>query len=631
MVRKNKIEAFVSGTHNKINAELIPKDAASDSLGWLTTDGRIELMYGREAQGAEGTAGKVWAMHTGYKTDGTAVFFRKIWDNTEGKIQYLNGSTWTDVITSLSNATVTFTNYSSLAGNFVYIGSPDDGLFKIVTANPGSYADVYDSTKNFKGYLFIDRGRSIMWGTKDDATGLYGSYIDSQDSDVYTDVSSEAIGSSGSTNYTGTLAFKSGGSTRTCFGVTFTDGTQTITIDFTGSATSDSDGTGTVNFMSGAYDVTFDSSTIGSVTSDYQWEDSNANGVTDFTKSATRTAGQGFILRQDVGGDPIKVVVPFDGSYFSFKENSVYQLTLDVEDVNPTNQVIRTDVGVKTMQGVAPSSAGIMFLDTGNPSEPRLSILRRNPVGDNFLTDHLFPQFRFEDFTYADVAMTTWDQFVVVACADGTANNNRLLMCNVKDQAVDVAPYGLRCFTKDEGVLYGGDPLSQTTYELFSEFDDMTQKIDNYWESKEDTFNTSNLKKIKKLRFRGKISPDQSIKISIALDNDDLQHVGTILGSGDYVDYTSTYAIGTTFLGQSIIGGGPELSVYEFVMEIKIRTTKFRKRKLRFEALGYGYCSLEEVTDHDIWLYEDKLPKKYRLKQNVSLDGATVNQDNPTY
>jgi hypothetical protein len=53
-VQKSTIKAFISGTHNLIDDELIPQDAASTSMGWLTRDGKIELMYGRQAQGAEG-------------------------------------------------------------------------------------------------------------------------------------------------------------------------------------------------------------------------------------------------------------------------------------------------------------------------------------------------------------------------------------------------------------------------------------------------------------------------------------------------------------------------------------------------------------------------------------------------
>lgn len=631
MARKSIIKAFTKGVHNKLDKEIIPEDAAADSLGWVTKDGRIELSYGRQAIGGDGSAGRVIAKHFGYKTDGTSVHFRKIWNGSEGKVQYLNGSTWTDIITGLSNTECTFTNYSSLAGNFVYIGSPDDGLFKIVTANPGSYADVYDSTKNFKGYFFIDQGRSIMWGTENDSTGLYGSYIDSQDSDVYTTVSAESIGSSGSTNYSGTLAFKAGGATRTCFGVTFTDGTTTLTVDYTGNVTAASAGSGTVNFMTGAYNVTFDSATAGAVTADYQWENSNALGVTDFTKSATRTAGQGFIVRQDVGGDAIKVVIPYEGSYFSIKENSVYQFTLDAEDLNPSNKLIRTNIGVDTLRAAVGTSAGIVFLNTGNPSEPDLVLLQRNPFGDNITTQSIFPHFDFSKYTYTDVALENWDTFVVVACKETADDNNRILLCDFQAKTVDPIPYDVRCFATDGGFLYGGSPVVTTTYELFTGFDDMGDVILNHWVSKADNLTDNVLKKVKKYRFRGRIAPEQSIKVYISADNSDFQHVGTILGSGDYVDYNSTYAIGTTFVGQTLVGGGESESVYDFLIEIKTRFGKFRTRQIKFEATGLGYCSIKEAVEFDIWTYQEKIPRNYRLKQNVSLSGATVNQDDPEY
>ncbi|HMA79097.1 MAG TPA: hypothetical protein VKP88_08320, partial [Candidatus Paceibacterota bacterium] len=364
-----------------------------------------------------------------------------------------------------------------------------------------------------------------------------------QDSDVYTTVSAEAIGSLGSTNYTGTLAFK-GSTKRNCFGVIFTDGTQTITIDFTGSATSDSDGTGTVNFATGAYNVTFSATTTGAVTSDYQWEDSNQAGVTDFTKSATRLAGEGFIIRQDKGGDSIQTVIPFDGSYFSFKENSVYQFTLDAEDTNPTNELIRSDVGVSTPRAAVSTSTGIMYLNTGNPSDPFIAILQRNPVGDDFITQPLFPQFKFDKYTYDDVTLDTWDKYLLVACAENADNNNRILMCNMREKTVDVAPYPARCFSKIDGVLYSGDPLAYTSYEMFTGFDNVGTKVQNYWQSKGETYNAVGLKKVKAFIFRGQISPDQSIKVSVSVDDGDYQHVGTILGSGDYVDYSATSAIG---------------------------------------------------------------------------------------
>jgi hypothetical protein len=50
---------------------------------------------------------------------------------------------------------------------------------------------------------------------------------------------------------------------------------------------------------------------------------------------------------------------------------------------------------------------------------------------------------------------------------------------------------------------------------------------------------------------------------------------------------------------------------------------------VKFIANGIGYVALQEMTDFDIWTYEDKLPKQYRIKQNVSVDGATTDMAEP--
>ena len=223
---------------------------------------------------------------------------------------------------------MTFANYSSLAGAFTYVNCAD-GYYKIINSHPGSPIDIYNSSKNFKGYILIDRGRTFYGtGQTKDKTGLYGSYIDRQDSTVYTTVTGEAIGVLGSTNYSGTLAFKGGGSRRSCHAVTFSAsvmaGTETFTENQLGVLTSNYGGTGTINYATGAYNITFSAVTTGAVTSNYQWEDSSLKGVADFSKSSPRQASEGFVFAQDEGGDAIlKVEIGQDGAYYSMKTNSV--------------------------------------------------------------------------------------------------------------------------------------------------------------------------------------------------------------------------------------------------------------------------------------------------------------------
>lgn len=624
------LKALISGIHNLLPDEIIPRDAASDALGWIHRDGHAELQYGRQAIGSIGSLGKSHLEHTAYRADGTAVRFRKV----QGNIQYLNGSSWTNVITGLTaTADYTASNYQSLAGAFVYFFGVD-GIYKVCTANPASYAALYDSTINFKGYGFIDKARSILWGRAEDGAGLYGSYIDAQNSTVYTTVAGEAIGASGSITYTGTLAFKAGGTKRTCFGVTFSAtvaaGTETFTDNYNGVLTSNLGGTGTINYMTGAYSVTFSAVTTGAVTSGYQWEDSNVKGVTDFRHTATRLAGEGFVVRQDAFGTSIKTVIPLGGSYFSMKSNCAYQFTIDATDLNPVNQIFRTDIGVLTLRSAIGTGQGIVYLNAANQSKPRIEILQANPLGDNFDVKPLFTHFKFEKYYYTDVMVDTWDDFIIVACKTATdTENNRLLLCNPKTKTVDISYYGIRTAAKVAGVLYGGDPVTQTTWELFTGFDDNGIALTNSWDGAGETYGSDVLKRVKRMRFKGKIDAAQSISVYLQLDDADFQLIGTILGSGDYVDYSTTYAIGTTFVGQSNIGGGNTVNVYGFFIELKFRSSKFRKRKVRFVANRIGFCQIEQITDFDIWAYQDKMPSRYRVKQNVSLDGTQTDLANP--
>jgi hypothetical protein len=571
---QKSIKLFDKGVHNVLSDESIPKNAASDSLNWLTEDGRITLAGGRKLVGAEGGAGQSYGEFTAYKVDGTSVRYKK----TGTKIQYFDGTNWIDVITGLTPGDMLASNYSSLAGNAVYFFSPDNGPFKICTANPTSYADMYDSTKNFKGYAFIDKGRTILWGRKEDKTGLYGSYIDVQKvGTTYTSVTGEAT-----TSLSGTLAFKAGGAKRTCFGIQITVGAEVFTDNFNGVFTGSLGGTGTINYMTGAYTV----SVAGAGTANYTWVDDTVKGVLDFSKSATRVAGEGFVFRNDYNGTPIKVVVPIDSTYFSLKSDSAYKLTISSNDTDADNNIYSIDIGVSTLRGAVATSKGIMFVNTINKTKPVLTIIERNLTGDGFTSPQICSQFKFEDYTYDDVMLETWNRFVLVACAENSTSNNKLLLIDINTKTVDVYGYGIRTATKVNGVLQAGSSINESTYEYFTVNDDDGQVVANYWDSAGDTYGDDALKKVKRMRFVGGIEPSQNIEVYMGYDNDDPILIGTIRGDGEYVDYTSSFAIGNPTIGTGTVGGDTISTVYPYFAELKVRTPKFRKRKIRFVATG---------------------------------------------
>lgn len=617
------IPLFKSGTHNLLDDEVIPKDAASNSSNWYTNNGRLKLILGKELVGASGIAGKITGEIFGYKVDGSKVHWRK-----KGTvIQYLNAGTWTNVVTGLtSNADYSFANYSSLAGTFTYAFGAD-GIYKMHNAVPGSFNSMYDSVKNFKGKAIIDKGRALLWDRAEDKTGIYGSYIDVQTSVVYTQVTAEAT-----TSLTGTLAFKAGGATRNCFGVrlTITASGEVYTDNYLGILTGSLGGTGTINYMTGAYTV----SNPGVGTVNYQWENSNVKGVTDFSKSATRIAGEGFQFPQDEGGDAIlSVLVGQDGEYYSMKRQSVYKLSLDSGDITAVNEVYRRELGIPSYRGATAMQLGVIFMDTAKFEFPQLTLLEKNPIGGQIIPKVLFTHYKFNNFLYDDCTVDTYDRYVLVACRTrDSLTNNTILLCDIEKKTVDAIKYSARTFAKDAGDLYMGSSIVENVYKLFNGFDDDGSVIENFWTGKAENWNSENLKKYRYIRLMGDISPDQSYEVYINYDGVGDQLVGTVLGSGSYVDYSSPQTIGSNLIGTSQLGGDDTTNVYPYFIQINLKKVpKFRTRQITYKALGIGYIDINSHLDVDIETYEGKIPSRFRQKQNVSLNGATTGLANPQY
>lgn len=622
------ISLFKSGTHNILDEEIIPKDAASASSNWVTNDGRLKLATGKEVVGDRGTAGMITGEIFGYKVDGSKVHWRK----KGTAIQYLNGSTWTDVVTGLtSTADYSFANYSSLAGTFTFAFGAD-GIYKMHNANPGSFCSMYSATENFKGKAIIDKGRTFLWDRLEDKTGLYISYIDSQKAvsgatGVYTTVTGEAT-----TSLTGTLAFKAGDAARNAFGIvlTITASGEVYTDNYLGILTGSMGGTGTINYITGAYTV----SNAGVGTVNYQWENSNTRGVTDFSKSATRLAGQGSQFPQDEGGDAIlNVLVGIDGTYYSMKKQSVYQLTIDSDDLGATNEIYRRELGVPSYRASVAMQLGIVFMDTAKFELPRLTLLEKNPIGGQVMPRVLFPQFRFSDYLYDDCTIDTYDRYILVACKTPTSSfNDIILLCDIENKTVDVITYAGRTFAKNAGDLYMGSSVTENIYKIFNGFDDDGNSIDNFWTGKGEIWNSENLKKYRYIRLMGNISADQSYEVYVNYDNAGPVLVGTVVGSGPYVDYSSPQTIGSNIIGSAQIGGDITTTTYPYFMQINLKKVpKFRKRQITYKALGIGYIDISSHLDLELSQYEGKLPSRYRIKQNVSQDGLTSNLDNPQY
>jgi hypothetical protein len=266
-------------------------------------------------------------------------------------------------------------------------------------------------------------------------------------------------------------------------------------------------------------------------------------------------------------------------------------------------------------------------MNNANAEKPTLTILTPNAVGNELVPKELFTHFDFSKYNYAECVINTWAQFILVSCkTPGNDSNDILLLCDLDQNTVDETSYGCKSMGKDGVNLYVGSSLSETVYQIFDGYDDLDNVIENYWDSRGERYDSERLKKYRKIRLQGLIDVDQYVEVYANYDDAGYELVGTVRGDGTYVDNANPQSVGTSMVGERLVGGNSGSVAYPYFWEMKISQAKFRKRKIRFVAKGFGYASIRNMTDVDILTYEEKIPKRFRMKQRVNLAGNLTNQ-----
>ena len=616
-VVEHKINAYSKGTVNVVEDTLIDDGAASNSVNFLTLLDRIELVGGRRLLGAEESGNNgVLGMGKITKVDGEEIIFRKIGTH----LQYFNNSTqlWVDIKTDLIDGEpLYFANSFTPAGRQVWMCG-EDGLFKLYPANPTSIINLTDAVKNYKGQIIIDKSRMICVGMKKDPTGIRFSKVD-KDSN-YISITAEAITDvvTGKKHYTGTLAHGQG------FGYVFKDGTaQTLTDDKNGNLIGN--GTGTINYATGEYILDFTNNTATAVTADYLYENPLNGGLADFTSSATRLAGEGNVLRQDSTGSKTMFVVSFNDSYISLQDKGSWKVTIDSADTLWNNQVYRENIACPSPRAGVVTADGVIFIDTYDKSKPKLRLLGLNQLGDQLVPYDLGTNFKLEDYTFdEETCLYKKGDWILIVCKKDSPANNKLIIYNVKQKSFDVTNYTANCFVELYNKVIAGDSFSPNTYELFSGYDDLDYEIEAQWEGKKHNLKTDRLKKFKIFRVKGYTDPDQGFNIFASFDNDPYILIGSISGRGNYVDTGKSYLVGTSKIGEDIIGLGDSSKANYFETEIKLHTPKFERVKIAFVANGVGYLSIMEHKFSDIRIKSAKLPKKYKKIKGTGIGYSSV-------
>jgi hypothetical protein len=588
---------------------------ATSSLNWITGKygDHIELRRGSALLGQTRVdgAGKVTGLGVGLRYDGVQVPF---WSRGR-KIEYYSAATddraevGSNILpVAADGEDCWFSPYANLAGSMMYAGSPNSGIYKIPVANPGSAVD--QLVNNFRfGILRFGQGRSFAGqrnGTTAgnlDKTGLYLSDIDKANLSLYTQTTAEVVGALGSTHYASTLSVVTG--KKTCMYVAIKEATgETLTDDRNGNLVGNAGSTGTINYATGAYDVTFNHTTVGAVTADYYTEDATSDGPLDFDTGSTG-AGKAKIFRQDDGG-AFMAVLPFLDVEYAFHLLKTWAVTTTLDDTESTNLPYRA-IGIPYPRAAKETPDGILCIDVSNPNDPKV---RRLEIGQNTNNLTIVPTSIFDAidlsvhaFDYA-VAFR-WGDYEIVCCQEftnGVANayNSAMYVRNVYSHAIDRLDFRASCLDILNGALIGGDPISNNVYTLFSGFDDDEASIENYWQDGQMNLATDRLKLAHFMRVTGLVQKDQDIAVSLVLDDGTPVHVFTISGDGSYVDQGINTTIGSETIGTHVIGGGGEATAHPFDVTFPIHTDIFQNISARFQALNIGHAAINSYTYKDI-------------------------------
>lgn len=607
------IRNFNKGTVTRVEDYSIPDGAASDSINWSSLGDHIELRGGRSLMGANvATPGNISGLIVAERFDGVQVAVR----SRMQKFEYYDTatdlwieSTTTDVLpVAASGEDIAFDKYHSLAGAYIYASSKNSSIYKIPIANPESVVDL--SSTDHRGKFRIKNGRIYLWDNKTsvggfDQTGLYGSWIDKDQLSDYTAIAAESLDASGPTTWTGTLDFKAVDSKRTCMYVSITgtvSGTPEIFRDTrNGTLLSNLGSTGTINYATGAYSVTFSGAVTGTPTADYYWEMSSTQGIADFSFSTPRTAGQGFVIRQDDGGSTFQGLFSIDSDEYCLHTKKSWRFTISSDDLDASSTIYRDKVGIPNWRAACETGDGIYYVDAIDGSEP---FVRKMAVGDinpavipKSISDNLI----LSSYRFDTSVVFEWGVYILIACRTANSTtNNRLILYHTLWQSYDF--YDYRCSTLGilNGALIAGDSASQNVFTLFSGLTDEDVEIPNFWESGQHDLKMSGTKYTNIFRLKGLIQNDQAYDVEFSYDNGAFVKVGEISGDGDYVDHTQRVTVGPLITGSTEVGGGSggiEASPYE--REFDVNTPVYERVRVRFTATKVGYVSISEYGFKD--------------------------------
>lgn len=466
-----------------------------------------------------------------------------------------------------------------------------------------------------RGYMFgMDRKGSDPNSV--DTTGLYLSTPDQIANNATSNVLAVGSGDGVTKTFAGTIPLQF---PNTAYFVSITDTVELFKDDKNGLLIGSLGGTGTINYITGAYSVTFNTAPANTqaITGAYFLENSTHNSVADFTGTGSD------VFRQDDGGGTAKSVWPFQGVEYCFHQLRSWLLQITVGTTTTfDNQPYYEQIGVPSIRGAFPTGDGITFLNNAIPAQPKVSILQI-PPGSTNLTVIPIPisdVLDLSSYGIDNVVVFRWGDFDIISLknvVNGMVSsfNGITFIRNIVSGLWNQLEYYINCAADYNGTLIVGSSLSANVFKLFNGFDDSNTAVANIHKQALTNLEIEGLKKCGYLNMSGLIQKGQSFDVFITLDNGDYVKVYTIEGDGNYVQSTLV-TVGSQGVGTKTVGGGFDNDpVYasRYELDIPIHTDLFEYIGWSVQAKGVGFVSIERSEFKDI---------RFKRRRLISYEGV---------
>lgn len=390
---------------------------------------------------------------------------------------------------------------------------------------------------------------------------------------------------------------------------------EVFTDNKEGVLTSDAGGTGTINYASGAFDVTFITppATGTDIIANFFSENATIGGIADFSFASTDPSiGQAYQFQQG-GGGTAQAMAGFQGVEYVFHTARSWVVlipsTAAADYGDASNQQYWAQIGIPYARAQYATGDGIVFIDNTNPAQPKYSVLQI-PYGSTNLTvvpDWLSEALDLSAFTFDKAVAFRWGEYDIMACQKSVNGivqtyNTQFYIRNIASKKWNLLDYPVSCLADYLGALISGDSLSPNLFVLFSGLDDDGSPIFNYWKSAYSNFGFAGQKKVNWLEVEGLIQRDQNIDVYLSLDGGPYTKYFTISGQGAYVSASSPVGVGSNTVGSSVVGGGGAIQANQFTVTIPIFTDYFDNLSFMLQANQVGWAQVDVLRFKDIRL-----------------------------